>query len=163
MTTPDNPYMKVENVKTDRSNDGPVENRSENKIANMWIIDDDPMASFYIKRLAELGELASIITIYDKAQWAVDYLLHHKKSMQHLPDVILLDIYMPELDGWGFLQEFQNIKSQLTKNIDIFIISSSGHPKDKNRAQGIPEVKAYLQKPLTKEQLREQILKYKSV
>ena len=163
MTTPENPYMKVEDIKTDRSNNDPNGSPPENKISNMWIIDDDPMASFYIKRLAELGELASIITIYDKAQWAIDYLLHHKKSMQHLPDVILLDIYMPELDGWGFLQEFQNIKSQLTKNIDIFIISSSGHPKDKNRAQTIPEVKAYLQKPLTKEQLREQILKYKSV
>jgi response regulator of citrate/malate metabolism len=162
MTTPDNPYMKVEDIKTDSSNDGTNGGSSEYKVANMWIIDDDPMASFYIKRLAELGELASIITIYDKAQWAIDYLLHHKKSVQHLPDVILLDIYMPELDGWGFLQEFQNIKAQLTKSIDIFIISSSGHPKDKNRAQAIPEVKAYLQKPLTKDQLREQIIKYKS-
>jgi CheY-like chemotaxis protein len=139
MKTPENPYMKVEDLKADQSNDG-TDGGSSDKIANLWIIDDDPMASFYIKRLAELGELASIITIYDKAQWAVDYLLHHKKSMQHLPDVILLDIYMPELDGWGFLQEFQNIKAQLTKTIDIFIISSSGHPKDKNRAQAIPEV-----------------------
>jgi CheY-like chemotaxis protein len=129
----------------------------ENKIANLWIIDDDPMASFYIRRLAELGELASIITIYDKAQWAIDYLLHHKKSIEHLPDVILLDIYMPELDGWGFLQEYQRIKDQLGKSIDIYIISSSGHPKDRNRAEAFPEVKAYLQKPITKEQLMRHI------
>jgi response regulator of citrate/malate metabolism len=129
------------------------------KIANLWIIDDDPMASFYIKRLAELGELADIITIYDKAWGAVEYMLHHKSSLQHLPDVILLDIYMPDLDGWGFLQEYAKVKDQLAKPIDIYIISSSGHLKDINRdinrAKSLPEIKAYFQKPVTKEMLRE--------
>lgn len=119
------------------------------KIANLWIIDDDPMSSFYIKRLAELGELANIITIYDKAHGAVEYLLHHKKSVEHLPDVILLDIYMPEMDGWAFLQEFSSIKDQLSKKIDIYIISSSNHPKDVSRAGSLQEVKEYLVKPVT--------------
>jgi CheY-like chemotaxis protein len=128
---------------------------SEKKIGNLWIIDDDPMASFYIKRLAELGDLADIITIYDKAQWAIDYLLHHKKSVEHLPDVILLDIYMPELDGWGFLEEYAKIKDNLAKKLDIYIISSSGHSKDVTRARSFPEVKGYLQKPITKDQLKE--------
>lgn len=112
------------------------------------------MASFYIKRLAELGDVANIITIYDKAQWAIDYLLHHKNSIEHLPDVILLDIYMPELDGWGFLEEYGKIKQNLTKKIDIYIISSSAHPRDMTKAQDFPEVIAYLQKPVTKEQLK---------
>jgi CheY-like chemotaxis protein len=125
----------------------------DKKIGNLWIIDDDPMASFYIKRLAELGELANIITIYDKSQWAIDYLLHHKKSLEHLPDVILLDIYMPEMDGWGFLEAFGNIKEQLSKKIDIYIISSSNHPKDLDRAKTFSDVNAYLQKPVTKEAL----------
>jgi response regulator of citrate/malate metabolism len=125
------------------------------KIANLWIIDDDPMASFYIKRLAELGELADIITIYDKARGAVDYLLHHKETPEHLPNIILLDIYMPDLDGWGFLQEFSKIKDQLAKNVEVYIISSSGHLKDINRAKAMPEVKGYIQKPVTKEKLRE--------
>jgi CheY-like chemotaxis protein len=124
------------------------------KLGNLWIIDDDPMSSFYIKRLAELGELAHIITIYNKAQGAVDYLLHHKKSNSHLPDVILLDIYMPELDGWGFLQEFRKIKDQLIKNIDVYIISSSNHPTDVKHAESFPEVKGYFQKPVTMESLQ---------
>jgi CheY-like chemotaxis protein len=119
------------------------------KIANLWIIDDDPMSSFYIKRLAELGELANIITIYDKAHGAVEYLLHHKKSVEHLPDVILLDIYMPEMDGWAFLQQYATIKDQLSKKISIYIISSSNHPKDLNRAESFQDVKDYLVKPVT--------------
>jgi response regulator of citrate/malate metabolism len=127
---------------------------TEKKIGNLWIIDDDPMASFYIKRLAELGEFANIITIYDKAQWAIDYLLDHKNSQEHLPDVILLDIYMPELDGWGFLEHFGTIKTSLPKKIDIYIISSSGHGRDVTKAKSFPEVKEYLQKPITKDQLK---------
>lgn len=132
------------------------------KIANLWIIDDDPMASFYIKRLAELGELADIITIYDKARGAIDYLLHHRESLEHLPDVILLDIYMPDLDGWGFVEEYGKIKDQLKKKVDIYIISSSGHLKDINRAKSIPEVKAFIQKPVTKDKLRELVKPTKS-
>ena len=119
------------------------------KIANLWIIDDDPMSSFYIKRLAELGELAHIITIYNSAQGAIDYLLHHKNSQEHLPNVILLDIYMPEIDGWEFLAELKKIESLLVKKPEIYIISSSNHPKDLSRADTFPEVRAYFQKPVT--------------
>ena len=125
------------------------------KIANLWIIDDDPMSSFYIKRLAELGELAHIITIYNSAQGAIDYLLHHKKSQEHLPDVILLDIYMPEIDGWQFLMELKKIETLLVKQPEVYIISSSNHPKDLSRADTFPEVKAYFQKPVTLEVLKD--------
>ena len=125
------------------------------KIGNLWIIDDDPMASFYIKRLAELGDLADIITIYDKARGALESLLHHKKIEEHLPDVILLDIYMPDMDGWDFLTEYDKIKAQLLKTPSIYIISSSGHLKDINRAKAFPDVTDYIQKPVTKEKLRE--------
>lgn len=125
------------------------------RIANLWIIDDDPMTSFYIKRLAELGELASIISIYDQARGAADYLLHHKKSAEHLPDYILLDIYMPELDGWGFLRQFADIKDSLVKKIEICIITSSNHQTDREKSDALPFVKAYVQKPLTLEALRQ--------
>lgn len=124
------------------------------KIENLWIIDDDPMASFYIKRLAELGELANIITIYDKARGAIDYLQQHKHCEDQLPDVILLDIYMPEMDGWTFLKVFDETRLEFSKSIDIFIISSSDHLKDINKARSIPHVKAYLQKPVTLEVLK---------
>jgi len=133
-----------------------------NRVANLWIIDNDPMVSFYIKRLTELGALADIITIYDSPRGAIDYLLLHKTSMEHLPDINLLDIYMPEMEGWEFIQEFQKIKDQLTKKIEIHIITSSNHPKDITRAKTFPEVKAYLQKPVTLEALQEVVTKHNS-
>ena len=125
------------------------------KLSNLTIVDDDPMSSFYIKRLAELGEVANIITIYNNAQGALDYLLNYKKSDQNLPDIILLDIYMPGIDGWGFLLEFNKLKDKLEKKIEIYIISSSNHPQDINRANAIPDVMDYFQKPVTMELLKE--------
>jgi DNA-binding NarL/FixJ family response regulator len=127
------------------------------KIPNLWIIDDDPMSSFYIKRLAELGELANIITIYNSAQGAINYLLHHKKTPEHLPDIILLDIYMPEVDGWEFLIQFKNIEDQLIKKAAVYIISSSNHPRDLTRAETFTDVRAYFQKPVTLEVLKEMV------
>jgi CheY-like chemotaxis protein len=67
---------------------------------------------------------------------------------------------MPEMDGWEFIQEFQKIKDQLTKNVEIHIISSSNHPKDISRAESFPEVKAYLQKPVTLEALQDAVARY---
>jgi|RhiMethySRZTD1v2_1073278.scaffolds.fasta_scaffold14555_3 CheY-like chemotaxis protein len=127
------------------------------KIPNLWIIDDDPMSSFYIKRLAELGELAHIITIYNTAQGAINYLLHHRKTVEHLPDIILLDIYMPEIDGWEFLNQLKQIEDQLMKKAAIYIISSSNHPRDLSRAETIPDVRSYFQKPVTLEVLKEMV------
>lgn len=130
------------------------------KIPNLWIIDDDPMSSFYIKRLAELGELANIITIYNTAQGAINYLLHHKNTVEHLPDIILLDIYMPEVDGWEFLNQLKQIEDQLIKKAAIYIISSSNHPRDLTRAGTFPDVKAYLQKPVTLEVLKDMVASF---
>ena len=127
------------------------------KIPNLWIIDDDPMSSFYIKRLAELGELANIITIYNTAQGAIDYLLHHKKTAEHLPDIILLDIYMPEVDGWEFLNQLKKIEHQLIKKAAIYIISSSNHPRDLSRAESFPDVRSYFQKPVTLDVLKDMV------
>jgi CheY-like chemotaxis protein len=64
------------------------------------------------------------------------------------------------MDGWEFLQEFQKIKEKLTKNVEIHIITSSNHPKDISRAQSFPEVKSYLQKPVTLEALQEVVANY---
>jgi len=130
------------------------------KIPNLWIIDDDPMSSFYIKRLAELGELAHIITIYNTAQGAINYLLHHRKTVEHLPDIILLDIYMPEVDGWEFLNQLKQIEDQLIKKAAIYIISSSNHPRDLSRAETFPDVRAYFQKPVTLEVLKDMVASF---
>lgn len=130
------------------------------KLTNLWIIDDDPMTSFYIKRLAELGELANIITIHNNAQGALDYLTAHTNSEAQLPEIILLDIYMPGLDGWGFIKQFQQLREQICKPISIYIISSSNHPNDFSRARELPEITDYFEKPVTIDILKEMVVAF---
>src|SRR5687767_5836954 len=89
------------------------------RIPNIWIIDDDPMSSFMLKRLAELGELADIITIFNHARGALDYIEEHKRDYNQLPDVILLDIYMPVVNGWDFLNRYRELRPLLEKEISI--------------------------------------------
>lgn len=125
------------------------------KIPNILIIDDDPMSSFMLKRLAELGELADIITIFNSARSALEYIGERKKSDNLLPDVIFLDIYMPILNGWDFLTAFRVLKPELSKKIDIVIVSSSEHPRDIEQARTFEEVKAYAVKPVSLERLKE--------
>jgi response regulator of citrate/malate metabolism len=130
-----------------------------NRIPNIWIIDDDPMSSFMLKRLAELGELADIITIYNSARAALDYLQANPKATNQLPDIILLDIYMPVVNGWDFLTKFKEIKGSLTKQVDIMVVSSSDHPRDISQAKNFEEVMAYVTKPVSLERLKELLVR----
>lgn len=130
-----------------------------NRIPNIWIIDDDPMSSFMLKRLAELGELADIITIYNSARAALDYLQANPKATNQLPDIILLDIYMPVVNGWDFLTKFKEIKNTLSKQVAIMVVSSSDHPRDINQAESFEEVMAYVTKPVSLERLKELLVR----
>lgn len=129
------------------------------RIPNIWIIDDDPMSSFMLKRLAELGELADIITIYNSARAALEYIEEHPQAKNQLPDVILLDIYMPVINGWDFLTKFRELKPLLVKKIEILVVSSSDHPRDIDQAKEYEEVIAYVTKPASLEQLKELLIR----
>jgi CheY-like chemotaxis protein len=67
---------------------------------------------------------------------------------------------MPEVDGWEFLNELKKIEDQLSKKAAIYIISSSNHPRDLSRAETFPDVRAYFQKPVTLEVLKEMVVAF---
>jgi CheY-like chemotaxis protein len=116
---------------------------------NVWIVDDDPMATFYIKRLCELTEMVDTITVFNGVRTSIEALTANAESSELLPDIIYLDIYMPVLTGWDFLIRYNAIKDQLSKPPEIYIISSSIHSSDSVKANQEPNVKKYLTKPLT--------------
>ena len=84
---------------------------------------------------------------------AIDSLKKIILKNEKFPDIILLDIEMPILDGWGFMEEFAILKPQINAEIKIYISSSSIAIEDKERAQNNPGILGYMSKPVTLDNL----------
>ena len=76
-----------------------------------------------------------------------------KDDIGVLPDVIFLDINMPIMDGWEFLEEYLRLKPRIGKKIVIYVVSSSIDMRDLDRARSISEVSDYIIKPISNKRL----------
>jgi CheY-like chemotaxis protein len=91
---------------------------------------------------------------YLEAAKALEYLEGNRNEPEALPDVILLDLNMPVVDGWLFLERYEIFKKDLSKDIKIYIVSSSVDDKDISRSQSYASVKGFISKPLSPDILR---------
>lgn len=119
---------------------------------NAFIIDDDPIQL----RIAELlfkksDTFAS--TSYLNADMALDYLEKNQHNPSSLPDVIFIDLNMPKLDGWGFLNMFGKLLPGMCKAISVFIVTSSIDSRDHKRSNEYEFVDGIITKPITSEKL----------
>jgi CheY-like chemotaxis protein len=121
------------------------------------IIDDDKIYQFTITRTIEQEVVVKKILVFSDGEEAIEFLIDHVKNQEELPDVIFLDINMPIMDGWQFLEEYIKLKPKVDKKITIYMVSSSVDPADMDRAKKINEITNYLIKPVKQEQLRELI------
>jgi CheY-like chemotaxis protein len=122
--------------------------------ANTWIVDDDSIYVYGLTKLIGIKELNTRLSHFANGEEAV-FALKQANEDQNLPDVILLDINMPVMDGWEFMQEFAKIKPQSGKKIAVYMVSSSVDLNDIHRAKSISEVSDYLFKPVRINQLKE--------
>ncbi len=122
------------------------------KIDITCIIDDDPIFIFGVKKIMELIGFSKSIMVFQNGEEALNNLKAIISANEKLPDVILLDLNMPILDGWQFLDEF--VKIPCEKKIIIYIVSSSVDPEDMLRAKSYELVSDYIVKPVTVEKLK---------
>lgn len=123
-------------------------------VKKICVIDDDDTYSFLIK--------AQIRKKFPEMEWlnfedgndAIAYLTNNN-YLDELPDIILLDINMKLMDGWEFLEEFIELKKLFSKNILIYVVSSSINPHDVEKAKSYSDVSDYIVKPIPEEQLIE--------
>lgn len=121
------------------------------KINLTCIIDDDEIFVYAMKKLIHLKNLSHEMIIFDQVEEAIGYLRANHAKAELLPDVILLDINLPILDGWDFLDEYQELNLQMAKSPRIYMLSSSANPVDQKRAESYPAIANYYTKPLSKE------------
>lgn len=124
------------------------------KIEIACVIDDDQVYVFGLKKLIEFSNFCKNVLVFANGEEALKYLKPIVTNVHELPDVILLDINMPVMDGWEFLEEFIKIKHQLAKDITIYMVSSSIQQSDIDKAKQYTEVSDYLIKPIKLDDLK---------
>lgn len=120
-----------------------------NKIT--YIIDDDKLTLKLMSILITKNNFCDEVLSFHNPQIALDSLKANCYNPKNLPDIILLDLNMPILDGWQFLDEF--ILVPFKKEIPIFIVSSSIDPADLEMAKKYKIIKSYITKPINAEKL----------
>ncbi|APS37958.1 MULTISPECIES: response regulator [Salegentibacter] len=120
------------------------------KVELACIIDDDKIYVNLVKKIIEIKKLSNNLLIFKNGMEALDHfkLILENATEDRLPDIIFLDINMPVMDGWEFLNEFIKIKNNFEKKITLYVVSSSIDPRDLERAKSINLVTDYLIKPI---------------
>jgi CheY-like chemotaxis protein len=126
------------------------------KIKNLLIVDDDTISSYLIHLTIEEIGIAQHIAAVHNGRQALDFLQQHcsdEKWEGFCPAFILLDLNMPVMDGFEFLEEFGRKFAAYADKITICVLSSSSAGKDKLKALNYP-ISGYITKPLTEEKLK---------
>jgi CheY-like chemotaxis protein len=121
----------------------------------VMIVDDARIDRFLAEKIISKHSFAEEVVSVESAISALDYLINHTEDEQALPDLIFLDINMPEMNGFEFLTEYKTLPETIKRRCIIIMLSSSLDPHDKELAMQSPYVCQFLNKPLTKEKLRD--------
>jgi CheY-like chemotaxis protein len=115
-------------------------------------IDDDPVNNLICKLTIEMVAAAPEIITFTNAAQAFDYIQNQYASNHDTTEtVLLLDINMPVMSGWEFLERFDNLGNDVKHLFKIFILSSSVDERDKQRSYANKNVNAFMVKPLVKD------------
>lgn len=118
------------------------------KIKEVWIVDDDHIFRLFLKTILVKSEEFEIINAFENGQLAIDELKSRIKSNTMPPSIIFLDINMPVLNGWEFMEAYADIKDAVKSKLEIYISSSSIDKYDLDKAKNDGNIKDFLTKPL---------------
>ena len=122
-----------------------------NRLNLIFIVDDDPIHQQIAQIMIDRQGISNAMRAFSDAQEVLDYLRGHEQDVDRLPDVILLDLNMPVMDGWDFLEAYAGFYTALSRDIHIYVLTSSIDENDRERVRAYSFVKGYLTKPLSKD------------
>ncbi len=132
-----------------------METLIETKSMNVLLIDDDATFRFIAKTVSAKNGNVNIVNEAVNGLQALQIIKESLNKNEKVPDMILLDLNMPVMDGWEFLDALPEIANGKTMNLPIVIMSSSINVQDKEKSYHYPNVVAMYTKPITSAQLDE--------
>ena len=117
-----------------------------------WLIDDDELCNFLTANILQSNSFCSEIRSFTNAQEALTE-LEASSRKGTFPDFLFLDINMPVLDGWGFLNAYRNFPEEVKKDCTLYILSSSIDEEDAKKANINEDVRDFIGKPFKKADL----------
>jgi CheY-like chemotaxis protein len=133
------------------------------KLDTICIIDDDNIYTMLLKKTISKFDVCDRVESFNNGKIAFESLKQRiEEGGATLPDVIFLDVNMPVLDGWMFVEEFYKIYNKSLKKVQIYVVSSSIAVEDRNKAKSNPNIQDYLVKPISGSTLQEIVATFHS-
>ncbi len=132
----------------------------ENKIKCVLLIDDNPDDNFFHERVIYKCKVADLVVAKQTGRAALEYLKSKRNENGGHPDLIFLDINMPGMNGWEFLDEYSRLDKKFKSPAVVIMLTTSDNPDDKLKSKAMNIACDFKTKPLNKEMLEEILSKY---
>jgi len=126
----------------------------------IMLVDDNPNDNFFHEREIKKNNVANIVISMTSGTKALAHLRSKKGNKDPHPHLIFLDINMPDMNGWEFLQEYNTLDKELQSQAVIIMLTTSQNADDKAKAMKWSFVSDYITKPLTKDLMKGISTKY---
>jgi len=123
------------------------------KFSEVLLVEDDPITIMVCDRIIKMTSFAEKVTSCENGKIAIDFLSNPQLD-GNIPSIIFLDINMPVMNGWDFLEELEKEKSAFKNTPRIYLLSSTVDPEDYKKARNYSMVEDFISKPLSKEALQ---------
>ncbi|MCB0278486.1 MAG: response regulator [Calditrichaeota bacterium] len=122
---------------------------------------DDSEADNFLNQMTinEIGCTKHVVAV-ESAMEGLNYLKDSESGVERKPDLIMLDINMPAVNGWEFIREYQKLDNDFHGETKIVVLTSSQNPKDIERAFSFNEVSDFRNKPITREMIQDIVLQF---
>lgn len=129
------------------------------KLFAVMLVDDNEIDNLINQKMIEAANITENIFTHTGARSAIEFLKNCEKIQsagvkQIMPEIIFLDIDMPLMDGFQFLDEFDTLSEETKQTCSIVMLTSSINPQDVNKSKKYSSVKKYINKPLSQESIQ---------